>query len=107
MIDEASVVSLGSPLGSQATAGYEPNESYFQLVWRRFRRSKISIVGGVMVVVLLMLAIFADFVSPTDISQPDLKAAFTPPQLVHFIDHDGHFHLIPFVYNLQYTLDPK
>src|SRR5258708_228075 len=106
MIDEASVISLGSPLENKF-ADYEANESYFQLVWRRFRRSKVSIVGGLIVIVLVILAIFADFVSPTDISKPDLKAAFTPPQQVHFIDHDGHFHLIPFVYNLKYTLDPK
>jgi hypothetical protein len=29
------------------------NESYFELVWRRFRRSKASIVGGIMVLILL------------------------------------------------------
>src|SRR5258708_23234956 len=106
MIDEASVISLGSPLENKF-ADYEANESYFQLVWRRFRRSKVSIVGGLIVIVLVILAIFADFVSPTDLSKPDLKAAFTPPQQVHFIDHDGHFHLIPFLYNLKYTLAPK
>jgi len=85
----------------------EQNESYFQLVWRRFRRSTVSIVGALMVLVLVLLAIFAEFFSPTSISQIDLKSPFIPPQKVHFIDAQGKFHLIPFVYNYGYTLNPK
>jgi peptide/nickel transport system permease protein len=92
---------------SVSEAGQADNESYFQLVWRRFRRSKISIIGALMVLVLVMLAVFADFFSPTSISQIDLQASFIPPQVVHFIDHDGNFHLQPFVYNYTYTLDPQ
>lgn len=94
-------------LVSQALAEHEENESYFQLLWRRFRRSTVSIVGGLMVIVLLFLAVFADFFSPTSIQGVDLQATFIPPQIVHFIDHDGKFHILPFVYNYTYTLDPK
>ena len=90
-----------------ASTWQEVNESYFQLVWRRFRRSTISIVGGVMVLVLLLLAVFANFFSPTDISKIDLKLSFIPPQQVHFTDKSGTFHLMPFVYNYVYELDPK
>ena len=39
----------------------ERNESYFQLVWRRFRRSKAAVIGGLLVVMLGLLAIFAEF----------------------------------------------
>jgi peptide/nickel transport system permease protein len=95
------------PCQSQVIDEQETSESYFQLVWRRFRRSRISTVGALMVLVLVFLAIFADFVSPTSLSQPDLRSAFIPPQQVHFIDQEGHFHLRPFVYNYTYTLDPK
>src|SRR5438046_5028403 len=90
---------------SQPISLYEAHESYFQLVWRRFRRSKVSIIGGFMVLILIMLAIFADFFSPTTISEIDLKSSFIPPQQVHFIDHEGNFHLRPFVYNYTYTFD--
>jgi peptide/nickel transport system permease protein len=83
------------------------NESYFQLVWRRFRRSTVSIVGGLMVLTLLLLAIFADFFSPRPLTEINLDSAFTPPQRVHFFyDANGEFHLGPFVYNLTYTLNP-
>lgn len=92
---------------SEALPEHEQNESYFQLVWRRFRRSTASIVGGLMVVILVTLSIFAEFFSPTDISTIDLKMTFIPPQIVHFVDHEGKLHLTPFVYNYVYTLDSK
>lgn len=92
---------------SQTFPTREESESYFQLVWRRFRRSKASIAGGIMVIILLVLAIFADFFCPTPLDKIDLQSAFIPPQIVHFIDHNGGFHLLPFVYNYTYTIDPK
>lgn len=96
-----------NPTVSPVMVKTEENESYFQLVWRRFRRSPVSIVGALMVLTLIILAMFAGFFSPTSLSQPDLKAAFIPPQIVHFVDHNGTLHLWPFVYNYVYTLDPK
>lgn len=86
---------------------HEVNESYFQLVWRRFRRSKVSIVGGLLVVILAMLAVFADFFSPTSLYGIDLEKTFIPPQKIHLFDADGKFHLAPFIYNSTYTLNPK
>jgi peptide/nickel transport system permease protein len=94
-------------VANEAIAGQEVNESYFQLVWRRFGRSTVSIVGGLMVLTLVMLAIFAEFFSPTAINQIDLQKSFIPPQQVHFVDHEGNFHPRPFVYNYKYELDPK
>lgn len=82
----------------------EHNESYFELLWRRFRRSPISIIGGLMVMALILLAIFAEFFSVGNIYQVDLNAAYMPPQQVHFIDEQGKFHLAPFVYNLENTI---
>ncbi|MCA9882436.1 MAG: ABC transporter permease [Anaerolineae bacterium] len=86
----------------------ERHESYFQLVWRRFKRSKVSILGALMVVMLLMMAIFADFFSPTALNEIDLQAAFTPPHQIHFFyDANGEFHLMPFIYNYTYELNPQ
>jgi peptide/nickel transport system permease protein len=94
------------PVAGETFVGEEAHESYFQLVWRRFRRSKVSIIGAIMVLTLVFLAIFADFFSPTDISKIDLPSSFIPPQRIRFIDHEGNFHIQPFVYNYIYTLDP-
>jgi peptide/nickel transport system permease protein len=83
------------------------NESYFQLVWRRFKRSPASTVGGVMVLVLIGLALFAEFFATKDIYKSDLNSAYMPPMQMHFIDAKGHFHLNPFVYKMANTLDPQ
>lgn len=84
------------------------NESYFQLVWRRFRRSKISIIGTFMVVTLCILSMFAEFFTPYDLTKVDLDASFIPPQPIHLFSHDanGEFRFGPYVYNLVYELDP-
>ncbi len=101
-----STVAGALPLDA-AVADVMPHEGYFQLVWRRFRRSKVSIVGAGMVLMLMILAVFADFFSPTPLDTADLPDAFIPPNQVHFIDAQGNFHLVPFVYKMQNTLDPK
>lgn len=84
----------------------EQYESYFQLVWKRFKKSKAAIAGGLMIIMLAVLAVFADFFSPTDPGQIDLKSTFTPPQRIHFVDAEGRFHLRPFTYNQVLELDP-
>ena len=102
-----SAASMDNQLISQTVATTVRNESYFELVWRRFRRSKPSIVGAIMVLVLLLLALFAEFFSPSDIFVLNLPSAFMPPTQIHFIDASGRFHLVPFVYNETNTLNPK
>lgn len=94
-------------LPSLTVVAPEENEGYFQLVWRRFRRGTVSILGACMVTILLLLAAFAEFFSPTSLSQLDLQSSFIPPQQIHFFDQTGNFHLIPFFYNYTYKLDPK
>ena len=106
MIIEPLKPTLSQSAVSESAVETEENESYFDLVWRRFRRSSVSIIGALMVLILVILAIFADFFSPTSISTIDLQASFIPPQRVHFFDTEGKFHLRPFVYNYVYTLDP-
>ena len=106
MIIEPIKPTLNQSAVSQSTVETEENESYLDLVWRRFRRSPVSIIGALMVLMLVILAVFADFFSPTSISGINLQASFIPPQRVHFFDTEGKFHLRPFVYNYVYTLDP-
>jgi peptide/nickel transport system permease protein len=83
----------------------EGHEGYFELVWRRFRRSKASIFGAALVLILIMLALFAEFFSPNPIRGINLAASFIPPQRVHFFDEEGKFHLLPFAYNYGYEMD--
>lgn len=97
---------LIEPTVSPVLEEKELHESYFQLVWQRFRKSKPAIIGGLMILMLVILAVFSDFFSPTDPLKLDMPASFTPPQRVHFIDAEGKFHLRPFTYLQVVELDP-
>jgi len=82
-------------------------EGYYALVWRRFRRSRIAMVGGVMTAVLVALAVFADFFAPVPPNRVDMTRSFEPPQRPHFFDAEGRFHLRPFTYRRVCDFNPR
>jgi peptide/nickel transport system permease protein len=90
-----------------SVGGDKQNESYFQLVWQRFRKSKPAIVGGLLLIMLAILAIFSDFFSPTDPLELNMASSFIPPQRIHFVAADGKLHLRPFTYLQIVELDPQ
>ena len=77
------------------------NEGYFTLVWRRFRRSVMGMMGLVLTLALLLMAIFGDFFAPMDPKRADI--AFVPPDVVLFEAPDGGFSIVPFVYPIVET----
>ncbi len=85
----------------------EEHESYGQLVWRRFRRSKAAIAGALLVLGLTMMAVFADFFSPYPLNEINLRDTFIAPTIVRMVDAQGRFHWRPFVYAQELTIDPK
>ncbi len=92
--------------GAASLVSFAPSESYFQLVARRFSRSRISIVGGLIVIMLATLSLFAEFFSPNPLNSDYLKDAFIAPNQIRFIDVQGNFSLRPFVYGQMIELDP-
>jgi hypothetical protein len=83
----------------------ERHESYSELVWNKFKRSKPAIAGGLMILTLIVLSAFAEFFSPNPLNAIDLNAAFTPPHQIHLVDSVGNFHLRPFVYGKTLEID--
>lgn len=82
-------------------------EGYWALVWLRFRRSRIAMVGGIMTAALTILAVFADFFSPLPPDRIEMTQSFVPPQSIHFIDAEGSLHLRPFTYRQVCDFDPE
>ncbi|MBB4192114.1 peptide/nickel transport system permease protein [Rhizobium aethiopicum] len=82
------------------------SESYLALVWRRLRRSWTGVIGLVLVGLLILMAVFADFFAPIDPKATDV--GFAPPQVMSFHDKDGNFVFQPRVYALSDSeeLDP-
>lgn len=79
--------------------------SYRQLIWRRFRRSKMGLIGAVVLAFFYFIALFAEFFAPYHYSTMNITYRYVPPQRLHFIGPDG-FHWLPFVYGLKISRDP-
>lgn len=80
---------------------FDKEESYFSLVVRRFRRSTAGMIGFVMVCLLVLMTLFAEFLAPIEPKAPFL--AYAPPTVVRLIDVDGSFHFRPFYYPVVET----
>lgn len=76
-----------------------------QLIWRRFLRNRMAVVSAYVLMLLYLSALFADFIAPVHFNTKSEDHIFLAPQLPHFFDQEGNFHLRPFVYGLETTLD--
>jgi peptide/nickel transport system permease protein len=81
------------------------SQTYLRLVWRRFRRNTMGMIGATMVCLLIVVTIFADFFAPYDPTARNRDSIYTPPQALHFFSEDG-FHLIPFTNPMTTEIDP-
>lgn len=72
-----------------------------QLGWRRFRKSRMGFCGGVMVALLYLSALFADFLAPFHYTTSFDHRVHVPPQGIKIRDAEG-FHR-PFVYDYVLT----
>ncbi len=81
------------------------SQSYWNLVWWKFKKNRLAVVGGILVLLFYFVCFFfAEFFSPYLL---DTKSDFLAarPQTIHFIDQEGKFHLRPFVYGLREEVD--
>jgi peptide/nickel transport system permease protein len=75
------------------------------LVWRKFRKSKFAIIGGIILIVFYVGALFAEFFAPFDATRDNARLRYVPPQPIRIVGTDG-LHL-PFVYGLKQTKNPE
>ena len=87
-----------------------PEERFFiasqwSLMWWKFRRHRLAIVSGAVLLALYILAGFCEFIAPYDLSERHRKYVYTPPQRIRLF-HDGRI-TRPFVYGLERSVDPE
>jgi len=80
--------------------------SQWKLMWWKLKKHKLAIVGGSILVILYILALFCEFFAPYNVSTRHSKYIYAPPQRIHFFDEQG-FHIPPFVYGLKSKIDLK
>lgn len=65
----------------------------WKLVWWKFRKHKLALVSGVVVILIYLVALFVEFLSPFPPGKTDSKFLYAPPQVLHFFDEQGKFGL--------------
>jgi peptide/nickel transport system permease protein len=80
--------------------------SQWQLMWWRFRKHKLALIGGVILIIFYLIAIFAEFVAPYAPEAYFSRYKLAPPTAVHFFDAQGKLHF-PFVYQRDRERDPE
>lgn len=75
--------------------------SQWQLMWWRFRKHRMALVGGAIVLLLYTVAIFAEFAAPYQPDAYDPKRSYQPPNAIHFVNAEGRFRLRPFIYGIE------
>lgn len=59
-----------------------------QDMWIRMRRNKLAMVGLFILIVLVLVAIFADQIAPYGFAEQDLASQFQPPSAEHWFGTD-------------------
>lgn len=85
--------------------------SQWRLMWRKFKRSKTAIIGGIFVLLFYLSALFANFLAPYGGDQRFTDYLYAPPQALHFDFQNGLYvvklqkHFDPDTLRITYTTD--
>lgn len=80
--------------------------SQWRLMWWKFRKHKMAVIGGIFVILLYLAALLAEFVAPYDPFVFNAKFTYAPPQRIHLFDGQGKLHW-PFTYEIVKKRDPN
>lgn len=78
--------------------------SQWRLIWRRFKRHKIGLIGTVIIVIFYIFFIgLAEFIAPYNYNTEHREFGYVPPMIskIRFWDKDGNFSIKPFIYGLS------
>ncbi|NLS79507.1 MAG: ABC transporter permease [Chloroflexi bacterium] len=105
---------IGGPAAPAPNGATPPEEevkaiyfaSQWKLIWWKFRKHRLAIIAGPILIVLYLSALFADFISPTLPATrfTDYKGA--PPQPIRFYSAETGLRG-PFIYEIKRETDPK
>jgi peptide/nickel transport system permease protein len=79
----------------------------WKLIWWRFRKHRFGVIGGIVLVVMYLMALFADTVAPQDPNAVNGRFRLAGPTPITFIDPDGQFTFWPGVNGQTTVRDPN
>ena len=84
------------------------SKSQSEIAWEQFRKHRVALIGGGVLIVMYLVAAFAGFLAPYGINEYRTRpsSAFRPPTQVHWTDPDTGRLTRPFVYDVAQERDP-
>lgn len=76
-----------------------------RIVWLRLTRNRLGIIGGGCLLLLFLMAIFADSIAPYGVDESQSSFRYLPPQRVYFFHEGEWLPTRPFVYGITGGLD--
>ncbi len=87
----------------EGEGGALAHASQLRVMWWKFRRHRLAVWSAVFLMLVYLVATFAEFVAPYGLHRNDTDNIYAPPQAIHLF-HDGKF-VGPFVYARTMELD--
>ncbi|HIG47744.1 MAG TPA: ABC transporter permease [candidate division Zixibacteria bacterium] len=79
--------------------------SQWLLIWWKFRKHRLAMGAGVVILWLYLITIFCEVLAPYTLESYKIDFAYAPPQRLRIFSEEG-VHLRPFVYGLKGVRDP-
>ncbi len=78
--------------------------SQWKLMWWRFRRHRMALISAGFLILLYLMAAFAEFIAPYGVTSRFRRYQQAPPSTIHWSDENGFRG--PFVYAVEQERDP-
>jgi peptide/nickel transport system permease protein len=103
-----------APLVTTAAEERVSVASQWQLMWWRFRKHKLAMLGAVTVLLFYLVVLFADFLAYADPEASDAQRGLIAPQPIHWLDNGRFFPHVnalvgkrdPVTFRRVYEIDP-
>jgi peptide/nickel transport system permease protein len=81
--------------------------SQWRLIWWKFRKHRLAMLGGIVTIMIYMVAIFAEFLAPFAPNEYASNYTYAPPQTLHLFDRtdSGGWQLRPYVNGYTVEID--
>lgn len=78
--------SAQSGLGADQVESSVSIASQWQLMWWKFRKHKLAMLGGIVTILIYVIVLFAEFLAPYRPGAINVDGTYAPPQSLHLFD---------------------
>ena len=79
--------------------------SQFQLMWWKFKKHRLVLIGSALLGVFVFIALFAEFLAPYVPGNRSPEYLYGPPQTLHFVNAEGKFQWRPYTNALTLSMN--